>query len=96
MLSGVVGPTFNEIAVSAHYIFFCFFYLQPLDSLRLDNRGTWHRCWRWDSIVEWRNQLLYLLRLGFYTLEQGCSTGSPGAGCGPSHNFIRPPETLPV
>ena len=29
-------------------------------------------------------------------LEQGCSTGGPGAGCGPPPNFIRPPESLPV
>ena len=29
-------------------------------------------------------------------LDQGCSTGGPGAGCGPPPNFIRPPETLPV
>ena len=25
------------------------------DSLGLDNWGTWHRCLRWDLIVEWRN-----------------------------------------
>ena len=25
------------------------------DSIELVNWGTWHRCWRWGSIVEWRN-----------------------------------------
>ena len=28
------------------------------DSLGLDNWGTWHRCWCWDLIVEWRNHVI--------------------------------------
>ena len=36
--------------------FFCLLVLHATpDSLGLDNWGRWHRCWRSDLIVEWRN-----------------------------------------
>ena len=38
-------------------VFFAYFTHATSDSLGLDNWGTWHRCWRRDLIVEWRNPI---------------------------------------
>ena len=45
----------------------------------------------------WLRQIVILRHcIGEDSVEQGCSTGGPGVGCGPPLKFIRPPETLPV
>ena len=37
------------------YTFFLLVLHATPNSFRLDNWSTWHRCQRWDSIVDWRS-----------------------------------------
>ena len=40
---------------STFFFFCCCLFTCTPDSIELDNWGTWHRCQRWGSMVEWRN-----------------------------------------